>query len=206
MRNPSSGFIAQKNKQQNQPVWLFTVYNYDGASSNLYFAAWDQDITFNGQTYTRFPIKINFISNNTQGQIDALSLTVGNVSRYIGAYLEAYDFRGLKVDIQAVFIDTLSDTSAVIKDTYYIDSYTEDAQVVTFSLNSLFNVNDLELPSRKYLGNYCSWRFKGTECGYSGSTSTCNKTPAACKAMAGGSNYLRFGGFPGIPTERIVVS
>jgi phage-related protein len=53
------------------------------------------------------------------------------------------------------------------------------------------------------MGNYCSSKFKGTECGYAGSTSSCNKTASACQGMAGGSNYQRFGGFPAIPLARI---
>ncbi len=206
MKTTGSNFITQKNAQTNQPIWLFTLKNYDGAGTNLYFTNWDVDITFNAITYTRFPIKIDFTSNNTQGQVDSLTLTVGNVSRLIQAYLEQYDLRGLAVDIQIVFIDTISDGTAFLKDTYFIDTYTADAQNVVLTLSTAFNVMGLQLPARKFMGNYCSWRFKGTECGYTGTTSSCNKTAAACQAMVGGSNYLRFGGFPGIPTERIVVA
>ncbi len=206
MKNTDSSFIAQKNAQTNQPIWLFTLKNYDGASTNMYFTNWDVDITFNGITYTKFPIKIDFTSNNTQGQVDSLTLTLGNVSRLIQAYLETYDLRGLAVDIQIVFADTISDGTAFLKDTYYIDSYIADAQNVVFTLSTVFNILGLQLPARKFMGNYCSWRFKGAECKYAGSTGSCNKTITACESMAGGSNIINFGGFIGIPTERIVVA
>jgi hypothetical protein len=35
-------------------------------------------------------------------------------------------------------------------------------------------------------------------CGYAGVTAMCDKTMTACRAMSGGSNSARFGGFPGI--------
>ena len=206
MKVTDATFIQEKNKQQNKPIWLFTLKNYDGANTNLCLTNWDSDITFNGISYLRFPIKIDFTSNNTQGQVDSLTLTIGNASRMMQAYLEQYDLRGLAVDIQIVFADTLSDGTAFLKDTYYIDAYTADAQNVVLTLNTVFSILGLQLPARKYMGNYCSWRFKGTECGYAGSTSTCNKTTTACKTMNGGSNILRYGGFVGIPTQRIVTA
>jgi lambda family phage minor tail protein L len=206
MKATDENFIAQKNASQNKPIWLFNVLNYDGAGSNFPICTWDIAVTFGGVTYNPFPCKLDFLSNNTQNQIDSLQLTCSNVSRVLQSYLEAYDLRGCAVNIQVVFIDTLTDASAYLKDVFYIDSYTADANNVVFTLTSAFNVNDLDLPSRKFLGNFCSWIFKGTECGYTGSTPTCNRTANACQNMNGGSNYSRFGGFPGIPTERIIVS
>ena len=42
----------------------------------------------------------------------------------------------------------------------------------------------------------CPYKFKDANCSYSGSTTTCAKTPAACAGMAGGSNLAHYGGFP----------
>lgn len=206
MKATDANFIAQKNSPTNKPIWLFNLLNYDGAGSNFPITTWDVAVTFGGVTYNPFPCKLDFISNNTQNQIDSLTLTCGNVSRLLQSYLEQYDLRGCAVNIQVVFIDTLSDGSAYLKDVFYIDSYVADAMNVVFTLDSAFNVNDLQLPGRKFMNNFCGWIFKGTECGYSGATASCDRTASACQSMAGGSNYSRFGGFPGIPTERVIVS
>jgi lambda family phage minor tail protein L len=206
MKATDAQFISEKNKQANAPIWLFTIFDYDGSSNDLHYAEWDTDITFDGVVYTRFPIKHDFVSNNTSGQIDTIRVTVGNVSRLIQTYLELYELRGKKVEIKVVFLDKLATAEAFIKDVYYIDNYTADQNNVTFNLSSKFDILNLELPNRRYMRGYCGWKFKGTECGYSGATGSCNKTATACKAMAGGSNYLRFGGFPSIPTERIYVA
>lgn len=203
MKTTDSTFISEKNKRENKPIWLYEIYDYDGAGSNLYFAEWDQDVVFDSITYTRFPIKHDFISSNTSGQIDTVQITLGNVSRLIQAYLENYDLRGCKVKIKIVFANHLADASAMVQDTFYIDSYSANDQSVTFLLSSKFDVLDLELPGRKYMRNYCQWKFKGTECKYAGSDTTCNHTIDDCRTK---SNVLNFGGFPSIPTQRIYVS
>jgi len=205
MRTLDSTFKSEKNKSADKPIYLYTIYDYDGSSNNLYFAEWDTDIVYNGITYTRFPITHDFIGENSQNEVDSVKVSIGNVSREIQAYLELYDLRGVKVDITLVWADQLADTDAYITDTFYIDSYTADEQAVTFTLTSKFDVIDLTLPVRNYSRNYCSWKFKSTECGYAGATATCNKTKVACKAMAGGSNYARFGGFPSVPSQRVAI-
>lgn len=202
----SNSFIAEKNKTANSPIFLYTVHDYDGLGNNLYFAEWDADVVFNSITYTRFAIKHNFIKSNGNGQIDAIQVTLGNASRQIQAYLEAYDLHNVKVDITVVFSNLLADATAFVKETFYIESYTADDSNVTFNLSTKFDINELELPNRRYMRTYCAWQFKGTECKYAGATATCNKTEAACKAMAGGSNIINYGGFPGIPTSQIFLA
>lgn len=201
MRSLDADFITQKNAEENKPIYLYAIYDYDG-SSDLFLAEYDTDITFDGQVYTRFPIKHDFISENTKGQIDAVKLTLGNVSRLIQAYLESYDLRGVKVDIIQVFSDTIADADAYLKHTYYIDSYTADEQSAEFTLTSRFDVLDLGLPARAYSRNYCGWKFKSDECGYDGAETECDKTLSRCRVL---SNEDRFGGFPSIPSRQIYV-
>ena len=169
-------FNQQANALQNKPIHLYTVYDYDGASSNLYFAEYDTDITFNGITYVRFPISYDTVGENNRGQIDQVSVTISNVSRLIQGYLEQYDFRGKKVSIKTVWADALGDTDNLVEDTFFIDSYSSDENNVGFMLTSKFDVLDLSLPLRSYSRNYCQWKFKGTECGYAGGETSCNKT------------------------------
>lgn len=200
MRTIDATTKAEKNKPSNQPVYLYTIYDYDGSSNNLYFAEHDADIVYGGVTYTKFPITHDFVGENAQGTIDAVKLSVSNVSREMQAYLETYDLRGKKVDIIVVWADQLADTDAYLKDTYYIDSYTADQNAVEFTLSGRIDVLSVELPCRKFSRTHCSWKFKGTECAYAGATATCDKTLATCRTL---QNQLRFGGFPSIPMKRM---
>jgi len=203
MRSTNAAFKTEKNNPANQPIRLYTLENYDGASNNLYLAEYDTDITFDGIVYTKFPISIDRISENNKSVIDTVNLTVSNVSRIIQSYLESYDLRGKKVSIKTVWANQLADANAYIEDVFYIDSYTADQDNVSFTLTTKFDVLDVELPLRRYSRNYCNWKFKGIECGYAGSDTACNKTKQDCKNNK--NNYARFGGFPSIQSNRILL-
>ena len=202
MRNTGSAFTQEKNKSENCPVFLYTIFDYNSQGSDLRFAGYETDITYAGELYTRFPITHEHIGENTKGEIDTVKVTVSNVSRLIQAYLEANDFRGKRVSIKEVWLDKLDDPDAFIEDIYYIDNYTVDQNNASFTLTSKFDCLDLELPARKYSGCYCSWKFKSDECGYSGSETECSKTLARCRELA---NQLRFGGFPSVPRKRMYI-
>ena len=197
--NDFISFIEEKHAASNQPIYLYTIYDYDG-STDLNFAAYDSDVVFDGVTYTKFPVTHEFIGQNTRGEIDTVEVRVGNASRFIQAYLETYSFRGLKVRIRLVWANKLLETDAYLDDIFYIDSYLADASDVVFSLSSRFDVLSIELPGRRYFRNHCQWVFKSTECGYIGAESVCNKTKVRCKVL---DNFLRFGGFPSIPQRAV---
>ena len=200
-RDVNATFRNEKSKKENAPIFLYMLKEYDGVD-DLNFAGFDQDVTFDGTVYTRFPIKHEFVAENNQGQIDQVKITLANLSRLIEFYLEQYDFRGKKVIIRTVWADQLSDPDAYIDDVFYIDNYTADQSNVEFTLTGKFDVLGIDLPARRYARNYCVWKFKSAECGYAGAELTCDKTQQRCKQL---DNYQRFGGFPSVPTRRIYI-
>lgn len=202
MRDINNTFQSEKNKQENRPINLYTLVDYDGASNDLTYAGYDTDITFDGVTYSKFPITHENIKENTRGEVDKIRVIVGNVSRLIQAYLEDYDFTGKQIKIKTVWANQLGDTDAYIEEIYYIDSYTADQKNVSFLLSSKFDITDLELPARKFSRNYCQWKFKSDQCGYSGAETECNKTLTRCREL---SNETRFGGFPSVPAKTIII-
>ena len=90
-------FIKEKNKQVNHPIFLYTIYDYDGSDNNLTLAEHNENIVFDGVTYIAFPITHDEISDNSQGQTPEIKVKVANVSRLIEYYLNVYDLRGKKV-------------------------------------------------------------------------------------------------------------
>ena len=200
-RDVNATFRNEKAKKENAPIFLYMLKEYDGVD-DLNFAGFDEDVTYNGTVYTRFPIRHEFVAENNQGQIDQVKITLANVSRLIEFYLEQYDFRGKKVIIRTVWADQLADPDAYIDDVFYIDNYTADQSNVEFTLTGKFDVLGIDLPARRYARNYCVWKFKSAECGYAGAELTCDKTQQRCKQL---ENYQRFGGFPSVPTRRIYI-
>jgi len=194
-------FKQEKAKQENRPIYLYIIEDYDG-SNDLYLAGYDEDVVYDSVTYTRFPIMHEFTGENNQGRIDQVKVRLANVSRLIQLYLEQYDFRGKKVIIRTVWVNQLSDPDAHMDDIFYIDNYTADQTNVEFTLTGKFDVLGMDLPARRYARNYCSWKFKSSECGYAGAETECNKTQQRCKQL---NNYQRFGAFPSVPTRRIYI-
>ncbi len=198
-RDVDTTFKNEKAKQENTPVFLYIIEKVDSVN-DLYIAEFDQDITYQGIVYSKFPITHEFVGENNQGQIDQVKVRLANVSRIIQVYLEQYDLRGKKVIIRMVWTDQLSDPDAHMDDVFYIDSYTSDQKNVEFTLTGKFDVLGVDLPGRRYARNYCAWKFKSYECGYLGAETICNKTKQRCKEL---NNYQRFGAFPSVPTRRI---
>ena len=202
MRNIPSTFRAEKNSPTNRPIFLYKIYDYDG-TNDLLFAEYDQTITFNGESFIAFPITHEFIEESGNQEIPQIKMRASNVSRYIQAYLEQYDLRGKRVDIILVWANQLNNPDVKIVDTYYIDSYAANEKDVEFTLTSKFDVLDVSLPSGKYLRTHCRWVFKSSECGYTGSETSCNRTFQRCQEL---NNVARFGGFPSIPIRRLYVA
>ena len=176
-RSPSANFTLTKNAQTNAPIWLYRVNISDTPDTtgeeDLYLAEYDTDVAFyetNGgvntaRTYIKFPIEHAGVTENTNSQVDSMTLTISNISREIQAYLELRDgLRGRKVTVRQVFAEYLSDADAYVEDVYYIDAVEANARSVQFTLTGNIDIMDINLPRRKYLRNYCQWTFKGAHC------------------------------------------
>ncbi len=199
---PDVNLINELNKQGKKPVFLYTVFNFDGASNDLHMAESKDDVVFDSVTYLATPISHDEIGENSQGEVEAVKVSVSNVSRVIQAYLETYDFGGKEVRVRLVFRDRLAYPDEKFDFTFYIDSYSANEKTAEFTLLPKLDVLGISLPARVYSRNYCQWKFKGTECAYAGAETTCNKTKQRCKEIG---NYTRFGGFPSIPSRKVYV-
>lgn len=181
MKETDSSFIEQKNAKTNLPVWLYRVEIL--GDDDLYFAEYDEDIPFwelnssvyTTRTYLAFPIRHSGISENTEGQIDQLTLSIGNVSREIQDFIEEHaGLRGNKVTIWKVYRENCADGSspsqtAYVQAVYYIDSVVCNERQVDFTLSSKLDVDRVSIPLRIVTRDYCPWVYKGYGCWPGGS-------------------------------------
>lgn len=163
----------------------------------------NDDVSFGGIFYLKFPVSFNGVEMTGSGEINKATLTVANPERQFQAYLNAYNgLRGVRVMVKTVFANFLDDgatpdSSACVEDEFLIDSYTATETVIQFSLDPVCDFN-LKLPRRRFT-NICYWRYKEADtCGYAGALPDCKKDLEACRERG---NQMRFGGFPGIPTQ-----
>lgn len=184
-----------------------------------------QNVVWGGNTYIRFPIDISGFEFNGQGQFPRPRLKVSNALSAITTLLLAYsDFIGAKVTRKRTlyrYLDAVNfpggvnpdaDSSTYFsEDIYYVDrKVSEDRDMVEFELASALDLVGVFLPRRQLIQNVCPWRYRGTECGYAGSSyfdindnsvstlaqDKCGKRLSSCRARFGENNPLPFGGFP----------
>jgi len=212
-RDLDSDFIYQKNYRLNRPIFLYRIDLPDG---ELRLTSWNEDPGWNGEVWTPWDISHTSIKETQDGTIPTVTVTVGNISREIEAYVQTNNgLRGRKVEIYQIWWDTRTDDDAYIKDTYWIDSANRPesmtGDVWTFTLTSRFDLLNVYIPRRMYTRNFCQFKYKGLGCwpededgnptepgSWDEDDGTCDKSINNCRVH---KNKTRFGGSPGIPSK-----
>jgi lambda family phage minor tail protein L len=190
-----------------------------------------QNVVWNGNTYTRYPVEATGFDFTGDGTIPRPKLRVSNALSAISALLLTYnDLLGAKVTRKrtlAKFLDAVNftggvnasadPTAAFPDDIFVIDrKTTENRELVEFELTTSFDLAGVQLPRRQIVQNVCAWKYRGAECSYAGtnyftaadvatvvaSQDVCGKRISSCKARFGDSAELPFGGFPGADLTR----
>jgi lambda family phage minor tail protein L len=183
------------------------------------------NITWNGNTYTRLPIQAEGFDYTNTGTLPRPSLTVANIDGTVSTLLllvnattPGNDLGGATVKrIRTLkkYLDgeAAADPHAKFPDEiWYIDRKSgESRDAVSFELASKFDLAGVMLPKRQVIANICQWRYRSTECGYTGSNywnvndqtvatlaqDRCGKRLSSCKLRFGENAELPFGSFPG---------
>jgi lambda family phage minor tail protein L len=187
--------------------------------------ALQQRVVWQGNAYEAFPIEVEGFEFNGNGQVPRPRLRVANVTGTITALVLTYqDLIGAKITRKrtlAKYLDaqnfpgalnTTADPSAEFADDiYYVDRKSRETRdVVEFELAASFDLEGVSLPRRQIVQNVCPWRYRASECSYTGSSyfdandqsvsssaqDICGKRLSSCQARFGQSAELPFGGFP----------
>jgi lambda family phage minor tail protein L len=149
------------------------------AGTNLLSA----NLVWQGHTYTRFPCEAQGFEFNGQSQFPRPKFRVSNVLSAITALLlSTNDLMGAKLTRKrtlAKFLDAVNfpggvnasadPTAEITDDVYYIDRKShEDKDTVEFELACAVDLVGVNLPRRQIIQNICPWRYRGSECGYTG--------------------------------------
>ena len=214
------------------PSAIIEVFQLDATSFGgdvYYFHAGTnglrQNITWQGQEYVAYPIQMSGFEFSAGGQLPRPQMVVSNVTGVITALVLAYnDLLGAKVTrkrTMAKYLDAINFTGGVNPnadpdaefndDIFFIErKTTENNQAVSFELSASFDVQGVKLPRRQIVQNICPWKYRGAECGYTGtnyfdsndnsvassSLDVCGKRLSSCEVRFGVNNELPFGGFP----------
>ena len=177
-------------------VWLYALAVND--SITLRFAADADDVTFDGETYTGGAGMFGAVQYNDKGELTRATVKLPDVDRTISAYLEAsaQNITGRLITIRLALADypTSADSNIIFRlrviAARIVGAFAELRCDYPWRL-------DMQIPTLR-ASHECPWIFKGRECRYAGSDTTCTKTITDCQAK---SNQGRFGGFIGIPNK-----
>lgn len=117
------------------------------------------------KTHTPFPIRHGEISTNSTGEIDSINITLSDATQQISLWLDSNNgLRGCKVIIRKSFRDIIDQAGAYMEDTFYINSTVVSEGDCIFTLTSLFDLNEIKLPRRKFQRWQCPWKYKKEGC------------------------------------------
>jgi lambda family phage minor tail protein L len=182
-------------------------------------------LIWQAKEYLPFPVQVSGFEFSGTGQLPRPKIVVANLTGVMTTLLlELDDLLGAKFTRKrtlAKFLDganfpsgsnpTADPTAEFADDIFFVDrKISENRDIVEFELASAFDLQGVKLPRRQIIQNICPWKYRGAECGYTGSSffdandipvgsiaqDACGKRLSSCKARFGQNAELPFGGFP----------
>ena len=207
MKTVVHDFIIQKNKlgEKITPIYLYSILYDVSSNSWLRFNSSGSNVTFDGVVYERQVVGHNTISENSNGMLDNIKLTVGNAEELIKGYnkrmqyyMDNYDgLKEKKCLITLVWLEAIDESTCFVEHEYNIENGSSNDEFVVLNLGSTVSILDNRIPKRIFSRYRCQVaEFKDEDCGYSGSASSCDRQYETCEGLG---NLTRIGLFPGIP-------
>ena len=174
-------FLAEAMKLHTASSWveLWEIRTTDADPTPAYLiAAHPTAIVFGGRTYSPFPVQRSEESEDTEGTIPEVTLTVANIDRAIQQVIAA-GLRGKVVVRRKVNTAHLGTATNAIVDRYRILSADCSDVAATIKLG-VMNPITRDFPGRRYQRNRCDLDYGGALCGYdttrSGAIASCDRT------------------------------
>jgi len=218
---------------QNAIIELFELQldtTLHGASTTYYWhngvnAAVTGNIVFASNTYVRLPVEATGFDYTSSGSLPRPTLRISNLFSdmttlllLVNATTPGNDLGGAtvrRIRTLKKFLDgeAAADPNARFPtEIWYVDRKSnENRDLVEFELASKFDLAGVMLPQRQIIANVCQWKYRGAECGYTGSNywnvndqavgtlaaDVCGKRVESCKLRFGATAELPFGSYPG---------
>lgn len=155
----------------------------------------DEDIIYRGNTY----IALNFDLSikHEAGAQPTVTLSIHDLSRAVQARMQAYGGGvGFRV---AVFIINAAQLEEPPEAVEHFEVMAASAANYTVSWTlGVENMVMIRFPRRLQMRGRCGWRYKSRECGYKGSSPSCDLTLHGANGCERHANVKNYGGFPAI--------
>jgi phage-related protein len=171
----------------------------------MYMTDAAESVSFESRIYKDTPIKRSNISTGTDGKIEPVTISIGNIDedRTIQQIIESHDIIGQKIILREMLINTA--TMGIIGGTiaeFTVKGAKARLGQVDFTAGVGFDFLINTIPGRKMFSKACRWPKFGDEYCKKvlGVGETCNRTYEDCTAKG---NQINFGGAPAILNQRI---
>lgn len=172
-------------------------------------------VVWKSLSYSPYPIQMSEVETEGKGLSNRPKLALGNVNGFFSAVnVTTQDMLGAKVTRRRVLTKYLdghgsANTSAGLpEDIFFIDQkVSENRQQVVYELCSVYDLDGIMLPTVRVNSSACAVRYRGPECGYTGTVNLSDKlgnpitglrdrgmyAPAASDYLIGDVVYQLFG-------------
>ena len=165
MRDLDASLIAKKNALYVAEPWVWLLELELAGGGSDYFAAYDDDVDWNGQTWEATGMAVELIQQDGTGRLSELNVHMSNVLQELSAYVEANAILGRDVTLYLVNTDHLDVTTDVLDFEYRVN------RVVTTSVAGVIELGHddliaLQLPWQRYYRDRCRFVYRGNRCGF----------------------------------------
>lgn len=146
--------------------------------------------------FVSMPFTIGNINYSAKASVDKLKIDIQNVDLTMSAVLLNEDTLNKWGTVWVAFLD---DNNEVMDEPLQVFHGLVSTWEINEEKGSLTLTNEFVFWNKKTLRKHqasCRWQFKGLECGYSGTATSCDQSFARCTALANSDNY---GGFRWLP-------
>lgn len=204
MKRLSVADVVEKNKVASSIPYLILAdievvdQNTGVVIDTVRIARNSENVTYMGNVYSANHFDVG--TKQEHGEVKNLIMTARDYRRALQAYLQEYDgMVGSHVTIYMVNAGALDAPAEIAEEFDVIIGSASDYQVsLTLGARNLLGMT---VPKRNQLRDYCAWKYKSDECGYSGGLPTCDLTLNGDNGCAAHNNTKNFGGFPGIKSR-----
>lgn len=181
-------------------------------------------IVWQGKQYLPLPVESEGFDLDGQGNLPRPKIRVANIQGLFSAMVtQNEDLIGCRLTRKRTFaryLDAVNFPSGnpyanpdqyLPDEVWFIDQKTsEDRFMIEWELASAFDLQGVRIPVRQVIQNYCPWKYRDSNCGWTGAfydrdnnrtgdgaKDFCAKTLEACKVRFG-NDPMPFGGFPGV--------
>lgn len=150
----------------------------------LYFTDTDMDVVWDPgdgeKTWVSIGMEFSDGQQSLSPKVDSVTFELDNTALLLSSYIMNYETRGKECTIyRAAFDKYLQVLGATVLFPGILDRVELDNRRARIECANAFIKWSTQTPRRKHSAT-CPWTFKGSECGYSGELTSCDKSWDAC--------------------------